>query len=378
MIYLDHHATTPCDPEVVAAMLPFFRERFANAASSTHLPGRAAAAAVASARAEVAALIGASPREIVFTSGATEALNLALTGLVDEAGGVGHIVTTAIEHPAVLDTCAALEDNGVRVTRVAVGASGVVDPDDVAAALAPDTVAVAVMAANNEIGTLQPIDAVGAICRDAGVPFVCDAVQLVGKAPVDVASGGVALLALSGHKLYGPKGVGALYVRRRPLVRLAAQIHGGGHERGLRSGTLNVPAIVGLGVACRLASGRMAEDAARGRVLRDRLLAGLRAGLDGVVVNGDLERRLDHNLNVSFAGVEGRRLLDGLDGVAISSGSACASADLRGSHVLRAIGVADDRLYSSVRFGLGRETTQAEIDETVALVTDAVRRLTAG
>ncbi|TNF29807.1 MAG: cysteine desulfurase [Deltaproteobacteria bacterium] len=376
LIYLDHHATTPCDPAVVEAMLPYFGEAFGNASSTTHALGRAAAAAVAEARDEVARTIGASAREIVFTSGTTEALNLALFGVMESYAERGrHLVTTTIEHPAVLDTCAALERRGIEVTRVGVGADGIVDPDDVARVLRDDTVCVAVMAANNEIGTLQPLAEIGARCRAAGARFLVDAAQAVGKVPFDVAETGADLVAFSAHKLYGPKGVGALYVRRRPRVLLEAQVHGGGHERGLRSGTLNVPGIVGFGAACRIARERLSADGERIGALRDRLLAGLEAALDDVRVNGSLVDRLPHNLNVSFGGVEGRRLLDALAGVALSTGSACASADLEASHVLRAIGVGDDRLYASLRFGLGRSNTAAEIDLVVERVAAAVRRL---
>jgi cysteine desulfurase len=376
LIYLDHHATTPCDPAVIDAMLPYLAGAFGNPSSTTHALGRAAAAAVAEARAEVARAIGAGSREIVFTSGTTEALNLALFGVMAAYPERGrHLVTTTIEHPAVLDTCVALERRGVEVTRVGVGADGVVDPAEVAAAIREDTVCVAVMAANNEIGTVQPLGEIGAVCRARGARLVVDAAQAVGKIPFEVDGCGADLVAFSAHKLYGPKGVGALYVRRRPKTLLEAQIHGGGHERGLRSGTLNVPAIVGFAVACRLARERLADDAARVGALRDRLLAGLRAAVDGVVVNGSLERRLPHNLNVSFAGVEGRRLIEALDGVAVSAGSACASSDLEASHVLRAIGVGDDRVHASLRFGLGRSNTAAQIELVVAKVADAVRRL---
>jgi len=376
LIYLDHHATTPCDPAVVAAMLPHFAETFGNASSTTHVLGRQAAAAVAEARADIARAIGGSPRELVFTSGTTEALNLALFGVMESYAERGrHLVTTTIEHPAVLDTCAALEARGVEVTYVGVGSDGVVDPDDLRRALRPDTVCAAVMAANNEIGTLQPLAEIGAACREAGVRLLVDAAQAVGKVPFDVNAVGADLVAFSAHKLYGPKGVGALYVRRRPRVVLEARIHGGGHERGMRSGTLNVPGIVGFAAACRVAGERREADAERIGGLRDRLLAGLRAELDDVRVNGTLERRLPNNLNVSFAGVEGRRLIDALDGVALSAGSACSSADLEASHVLRAIGVGDDRLYASLRFGLGRSNTAEQIDAVVERVVAAVRRL---
>ena len=376
LIYLDHHATTPCDPEVIAAMAPLWRERFGNPASATHAAGRAAAAAVAQARAEVAALIGASPAEIVFTSGATEALHLALHGLVLARGErPSHIVATAIEHAAVLDTCAALAAHGVGVTLVGVGPDGLVDPAAVIAALRPDTVAVAVMAANNEVGTVQPLAAIAAGCRAAGVPLVVDAAQAAGRIPCDAAQLGADLMAVSAHKIYGPKGVGALYVRRRPAPPLAPSRFGGGQERGLRPGTLNVPGVVGFGVAARLALVRLEADALAARALRDRLLAGLRAAVPDLHVHGDLVRRLPNNLSVAFPGVEARALLEAVPAVAASSGSACASAEPRASHVLRALGADPSLHFSTVRFGLGRETTAAEVDRAVALFAAAAARL---
>jgi cysteine desulfurase len=374
-IYLDHHATTPCDPRVVAAMLPTFTETFGNAASVNHAYGWEATQRVERARQQVAALIGASPKEIVFTSGATEAINLALKGLVEASPSRRHLITGATEHPAVLDTCAALVPRGARVTVLPVRPDGRVLAGDVAAALADDTLAVCLMAANNEIGVLHPLAEIGALCRDAGVHLVTDATQAAGKVPFDVAALGVSLAALSAHKLYGPKGVGALYVsRRRPRVRLAPQLHGG----GLRSGTLNVSGIVGFGAACELAAAEGAADGARLAALRDHLWAGLQAQLSDVHLNGSLTERLPHNLNVSFAGVEGEPLLMALDGIAVSSGSACTSATLEPSHVLRALGIGEALAHGSLRFGLGRWTTREEIDETLARVVDAVTRLRAG
>ncbi len=375
-VYLDNHATTACDPAVVAAMLPFFSERFANPASTSHAPGRDVARAVGRARAQVAAAVGGGPKEIVFTSGTTESVNLALTGLAAARPRARHLITTAVEHPAVLDTCAALAARGVETTILPVDAEGSLDPADVAAALRSDTLAVAVMAANNEVGTIQPVDAVADLCAKRGVPLLVDAAQAVGKIPFSAARPGVALVAWSAHKMYGPKGIGALYVARRPPLVLEPLLHGGGHERGLRSGTLNVPAIVGFGLACELAAERLEADATRLAALRDRLLQGLRRQACGVAVNGGLIHRLPHNLHVAFEGVEGARLLQAIGGdVAVSSGSACASARGEASHVLRAMGLSDSRAYASLRFGLGRTTTEADIDFAVARVAEAVRQL---
>lgn len=376
-IYLDHHATTPVDPEVIAAMLPYFGERFGNPASRSHVFGQEAHAAVEAGRALVAALIGAEPDEIVFTSGATESDNLALRGGARALAAKGrHLVTTAIEHPAVLEPCRSLEREGFEVTRVGVSPEGLVSARDVAAALRADTVLVSLMAANNEIGTLQPVVEVGALCVERGVVFHCDAVQALGRVPVDVADWNVDLLSLSAHKMYGPKGVGALYVRkgRRPRLRLKPQAEGGGQERGLRSGTPNVPGIVGFGEACRLAQAALATgEGARIRRLRDRLLAGLRARLDGIEVNGALEPRLPGNLHVSIAGVEAETLILSLGGqIAVSSGAACAEASGKGSHVLRALSLPDERVYTALRFGLGRYNSEAEVDEVVEMLSVAV------
>ena len=369
-VYLDHHATTPCAPEVVEAMLPWLTQSFGNAASKAHAFGWSAEAAVEASRRQVAALIGASPKEIVFTSGATEANNLALKGVAEAYAARGrHFVTTTIEHKAVLDTLAWLERGGAQVTRVPVGADGVVRVADIEAALRPDTVLVSVMAANNEVGSLAPLEEIGALCRARGVFLHTDAAQAAGKVPLDVEAQHLDLVAFTAHKLYGPKGIGALYVRRRdPQVRLAPQMHGGGHERGLRSGTLPVHQIVGFGRACALAAERMAADAAAQGALRDRLWAAL-AAVPGARLNGGLERRLPGNLNVSFEGVEAEALLGGLRGVAaVSSGAACASATLEPSHVLRAIGVSDALAHCSLRFGLGRATTSDDIDRVAAAV----------
>jgi len=376
-IYLDHHATTPCDPAVVAAMLPFFAENFGNPSSRGHLLGQEAHDAVEKARAEVAALVGAEAEEIVFTSGATESDNLALRGFV---GGrhesEGHVVTSTLEHPAVLEPCRTLERRGLTVTRVEVGEDGVLDPDRVAAALRPDTVLVSVMAANNEVGTIQPVEAIGALCRARGIVFHSDAVQALGRIPVSVQNWGVDLLSLSAHKMYGPKGVGALYVRRgrKPRLRLEPQAEGGGQEKGLRSGTLNVPAIVGFGVAARLAQEALAEgEPERIRALRDRLYSGLQRSAPDLSLNGALEPRLPGNLNVSIARAEAERVLMVVgEAVALSSGAACAEAGGKGSHVLRALGLPDERIYTALRFGIGRYNTDAEVDLAVEAVSRAV------
>lgn len=378
-IYLDYHATTPADPRVVEAMTPYFTERFGNAASRQHAFGWAARDAADAARRQVAGLIGADPREICFTSGATESNNLALKGVVTAAAGrPPHIVTAATEHRAVLDPCRRLAAAGVGVTEVAPDGDGLVTPKSIERALTDDTVLVSVMLANNEIGVLQPIAEIAEITSAHGILLHCDAAQAVGRVPVDVGALGVDLLSLTAHKLYGPKGVGALYVRRRrPRVPLAPLVDGGGHERGLRSGTLNVPGIVGFGAAAEICRSELAAEGERIGRLRDRLLAALTGRLDGVTVNGSLERRLPHNLNVSFAGVEGESLLVGLDDVAVSSGAACstASPSLEPSHVLRAIGLPDELARASLRFGLGRWTTEEEIDYAADKVASLVTRL---
>jgi cysteine desulfurase len=381
-VYLDHHATTPVDPAVLAAMLPYFTEKFGNASSRQHLYGQEADVAVQDARGQVAELIGAQPEDIVFTSGATESNNLAVRGVCEglpqgtKRKGSGHIVTTVLEHAAVLEPCRTLERQGFRVSRIETSSDGLVDPQHVIAALEADTLLVSLMAANNEIGTLQPVAEVGRACRERGIAFHCDAVQALGRIPVDVNDWNVDLLSVSAHKMYGPKGVGALYVRkeRRPRLRLVPRLEGGGQEKGLRSGTLNVPGIVGLGEAARLAQRTLAEgEPARIAALRDRLLAGLRARIDGIAVNGALTPRLPGNLHLSIDHAEAETLILSLGGrVAISSGAACAEAGGKGSHVLRAIGLSDERVYTALRFGVGRYNTAAEMDAVVDALTDAV------
>ena len=377
-IYMDHHATTPCDPRVVAAMAPYFTETFGNPASKSHVFGWRAEEAVERARAQVAALVGAAgPKEIVFTSGATESVNLMLKGAARAHRERGdQVVTVVTEHPAVLDTAAALEREGFGVTRLPVDREGLLDPDDVARALTERTTLASVMWVNNEIGVVQPVAEIARRCRERGVLFAVDAAQAVGKLPVDVRAAGIDLLALSGHKLYGPKGVGALYVRAgAPRVRLTAEMDGGGHERGLRSGTLNVPGIVGLGAACELAGQELAREGERLLALRERLRRGLLERLPQTRVNGSLERRVPGNLNVSFPGVDGEALLMALREVALSSGSACASAAPAPSHVLQALGLGADLAHASLRFGLGRANTEEEVDYVVERIAEAVPRL---
>jgi cysteine desulfurase len=376
-IYLDHHATTPVDPAVLAAMLPFFSERCGNP-SSAHAFGEEARAAVEEARASVAALVGARADEIVFTSGATEADNLAVRGAARSLQAQGrHVVTTAIEHSAVLEPLRTLEREGFEVSIVGVTPEGFVEPTAVARALRADTILVSVMAANNEIGTLQPVAEVGALCRERGIAFHSDAVQAVGHVSLSVDALGVDLMSLSAHKMYGPKGVGALYMNRDrlPRLRLQPQAEGGGQERGLRSGTLNVSGIVGFGVAARLAGQYLASGApAKLKMLRDRLLAGLLTRIGGVEVTGALEPRLPGNLHVSIAKAEAETLILALGGrIAMSSGAACAEAGGKGSHVLRALGLPDERIYTALRFGLGRYNTEFEIDEVVASLAEAVK-----
>ncbi|ONP21844.1 IscS subfamily cysteine desulfurase [Burkholderia cenocepacia] len=374
-IYMDYSATTPVDPRVVAKMVPFLHEQFGNPASRSHAYGWDAEHAVEEARAHVAALLGADPREIVWTSGATEGNNLAIKGAAHFYQGKGkHLVTVKTEHKAVLDTCRELERQGFDVTYLDVREDGLLDLDVLQQALRADTILVSVMLANNETGVIQPVADIGALCRARGIVFHCDAVQAAGKIPVDVNALNVDLLTVTAHKVYGPKGIGALYVRRKPRVRLEAQMHGGGHERGMRSGTLPTHQIVGMGEAFRLAKEEMADESRRVGALRDRLLAGL-STLDEVYVNGDLARRIPHNLNVSFNFVEGESLIMGIKGVAVSSGSACTSASLEPSYVLRALGRSDELAHSSIRFTLGRFTTEAEVDSVIAQVRDTVGRL---
>ena len=376
-LYLDYHATTPVDPRVLADMLPFFTEQFGNPHSKQHAWGWEARDAVDRARAQVAALINASPSEVVFTSGATESSNLALRGAVDAVPG-NHVITVATEHKSVLDVCRGFEQQGREVTVLGVGRDGLIDLEALRAALTPRTRLVSVMAANNEIGTLQPIAAIGAIVRAHGALFHTDAAQAIGKVPIDVRAMSIDLLSLTGHKFYGPKGCGALFVRRmKPKLALTPQVAGGGQENGLRSGTLNVPGIVGLGRAAEICRLEMAEESARLASLRDRLLDGLRARLSDVRVNGSLEQRLPHNLHVSFDGIEGEALLMALGDLAVSTGSACASGSQAVSHVMAAIGATSDHASASIRFGLGRTTTGDEIDfaiDRVATVVSALRK----
>jgi cysteine desulfurase len=376
-VYLDNHATTPVDPRVLAAMLPHFTQEYGNAASKSHAFGWRAEEAVEAARADVAALVGATAKEIVWTSGATESDNLAIKGAAQFYGETKgrHLVTVKTEHKAVLDSMHALERQGFEVTFLDVLPDGRLDPERLRGALRKDTILVSVMHANNETGVVHPIEEIGRITRAAGVLLHCDAVQSVGKIPFDVEKANVDLASLSAHKMYGPKGVGALYVRRKPRVRLVAQMDGGGHERGFRSGTLNVPGIVGFGKAAALALAERDAEAARVLALRERLRAGLLAGLDLVIVNGSVEHRLPGNLNVSFAYVEGEALMMAIKDVAVSSGSACTSASLEPSYVLRAMGVSDDLAHSSIRFGLGRFTTEEEIDWVTRLVVEKVKKL---
>ncbi|WP_234192552.1 IscS subfamily cysteine desulfurase [Pseudacidovorax sp. NFM-22] len=376
-IYLDYAATTPVDRRVATRMLPYLSEIYGNPASRSHAYGWAAEEAVELAREQVCALVNADPREIVWTSGATESNNLAIKGVARFYAGKGrHLVTVATEHKAVLDSMRELEREGYEVTVLPVDADGLVDPERFAAALRPDTLLASVMAVNNETGVVQDIDTLGALCRAKGVFFHVDAAQAAGKIAIDLAQWPVDLMSLSAHKLYGPKGIGALYVRRKPRVRLDAQMHGGGHERGMRSGTLPVHQIVGMGEAFWLAREQMAADNARILALRERLWNGLRS-LEAVALNGHAERRAPGYLNVSFNYVEGESLLMGIKGVAVSSGSACTSASLEPSYVLRAMGRSDELAHSSVRFSIGRFTTEAEIDATVAQVREVVQRLRA-
>jgi len=376
-IYMDNHATTPVDPRVLEAMLPYFNDKFGNAASRNHSFGWAGEEAVENARAQVASLIGATPKEIIFTSGATESDNLMIKGVAEMYREKGnHIITQAIEHKAVLDTCKNLEKHGFEVTYLPVQRDGRVDLEDVRKAIKPTTILICVMYANNEIGVINPIQEIGKIAKEHGIIFAVDGVQAAGKVPVDVQRDNIDLLAISAHKMYGPKGVGALYVRRRnPRVQLSAIIDGGGHERGMRSGTLNVPGIVGLGKAGELCQQEMAQESERIRGLRDRLRKGLEAKLDEVFINGSMEHRLPNNLNMSFAYVEGESLLMGINDVAVSSGSACTSATLEPSYVLKALGVGEDLAHTSIRFGLGRFTTQEEVDYVIDKMVQVVTKL---
>ena len=374
-VYLDYGATTPVDPRVVDAMIPWLREHFGNAASRSHAWGWEAEAAIEQARGHVAALINADPREIVWTSGATESDNLALKGAAHFYQSKGkHLITVKTEHKAVLDTMRELERQGFEVTYLDVQENGLLDLDAFKAAIRPDTILASVMFVNNEIGVIQDMAAIGAICREKGVIFHVDAAQATGKVAIDVQALPIDLMSLASHKSYGPKGIGALYVRRKPRVRLEAQMHGGGHERGMRSGTLPTHQCVGMGEAYRLAKLEMAKDYEHAQRLQQRLLKGLGA-IDQSFVNGDLKRRVPHNLNISFNFVEGESLIMGIKGIAVSSGSACTSASLEPSYVLRALGRSDELAHSSLRMTIGRFTTEAEIDHAIASITENVAKL---
>jgi cysteine desulfurase len=376
-IYLDYHATTPMDPRVLDAMLPYFTQHFGNAASRNHSFGWEAEQAVEAARKQIAQLINANAKEIIFTSGATESNNLAIKGVAEMYAEKGnHIITVATEHKAVLDTCKRLEKDGFRVTYLTLKADGLVDLDQLKDAITEKTILVSVMYANNEIGVIQPIAEIGKICKEKGILFHSDGVQAVGKVPVDVIKDNIDLLSITAHKMYGPKGVGALYVRRKsPRVQITAQMDGGGHERGMRSGTMNVPGIVGFGKAAELCRLEMAEESKRLAHLRDKLKIKLEKELDEVYINGSMEHRLPHNLNMSFCYVEGESLLMGINDIAVSSGSACTSATLEPSYVLKALGLGDDLAHSSIRFGLGRFTTEEEVDYTAEKLIDVVKKL---
>ena len=374
-IYLDYGATTPVDPRVVDAMIPWLREHFGNPASRSHAWGWEAEAAVEKAREQVAALINADPREIVWTSGATESINLALKGAAQFYKTRGkHIITLKTEHKATLDTCRELERQGFDVTYLDVKADGLIDLEAFTAALREDTILVSVLFVNNEIGVIQDVTAIGNICRERGIIFHVDAAQATGKIEIDIAKLPIDLMSLASHKTYGPKGIGALFVRRKPRVRLEAQMHGGGHERGMRSGTLATHQIVGMGEAFRIAKEDMVEELPRIRALHERLLNGLK-DIEQVFVNGDLERRVPHNLNMSFNFVEGESLIMGVKGLAVSSGSACTSASLEPSYVLRALGRSDELAHSSLRMTIGRFTTEEEIDYAISVLKDRVAKL---
>ena len=374
-IYLDYGATTPCDPRVVDAMIPWLREHFGNPASRSHAWGWEAEEAVEKARVQVAELIGADPREIVWTSGATEAINLALKGAAQFYKTRGkHLITVKTEHKATLDTMRELERQGFEVTYLDVLPNGLLDLDALKAALRPDTILVSVMFVNNEIGVIQDVVAIGSMCRERGIIFHVDAAQATGKVAINLAELPIDLMSMSAHKTYGPKGMGALYVRRKPRVRLEAQMHGGGHERGMRSGTLPTHQIVGMGEAFRIAREDMGVEQERIRALQQRLLKGL-SGIEQTFVNGDLERRVPPNLNISFNYVEGESLIMGVKGLAVSSGSACTSASLEPSYVLRALGRSDELAHSSLRMTIGRFTTEEEIDYAVSVLTDRVAKL---
>src|SRR5438105_2984808 len=376
-IYMDNHATTPVDPRVLEEMMPFFTGQFGNAASRNHQFGWLAEQAVEMARERIAKLIGATAKEIIFTYGATESDNLAIKGVAEMYKEKGnHIITAATEHKAVLDTCKRLEKYGYRVTYLPVQKDGLVNLDQLRAAMDDKTILVTIMYANNEIGVLQPVEEIGKLCKEKGVLFHSDATQAVGKVPVNVIKQNIDLLSISGHKMYGPKGVGALYVRRKgPRVQLAAIIDGGGHERGMRSGTLNVPGIVGLGKACDIALTDLPQESCRLAGVRNRLKEKIMGRLDDVYINGSMEHRLPGNLNISFLYVEGESLLMGINDIAVSSGSACTSATLEPSYVLKALGLGDDLAHSSIRFGLGRFNTEAEVDYVADRIVTTVKKL---
>jgi cysteine desulfurase len=376
-IYMDNHATTPMDPRVLEEMLPYFMEKFGNAASRNHSFGWAAEEGVESARERIAKLVGATTKEIIFTSGATESDNLAIKGVAEMYREKGnHIITAVTEHKAVLDTCKRLEKYGYRVTYLPVQKDGLIDLDDLKRAMDDKTILVTIMYANNEIGVIQPVVEIGKLCHERGVIFHTDATQAIGKVPVDVVKQNIDLASISGHKMYGPKGVGALYVRRKnPRVQVSAIIDGGGHERGMRSGTLNVPSIVGLGKACAIAQEDMPQESCRLAGLRNRLRDRIMGRLDEVYINGSMDHRLPGNLNISFAYVEGESLLMGINDIAVSSGSACTSATLEPSYVLKALGTGDDLAHSSIRFGIGRFNTEAEVDYVADRVIETVERL---
>ncbi len=377
VVYFDNHATTPMDPRVLEAMLPYFTGMFGNAASRNHAYGWEAEKAVEDSRKKIAGLIGANPKEIIFTSGATESNNLAIKGVAEMYAERGnHIITAATEHKAVLDTCKKLEKHGFRITYMPLLANGLVDLDLLRSSITDKTILITIMYANNEIGVIQPIAEIGRIAKERGVLFHTDGVQAVGKIPINVVTDNIDIMSITGHKIYGPKGVGALYVRRKnPRVQLTAQMDGGGHERGMRSGTLNVPGIVGLGEACAICQREMAEEAKRLAHLRDKLRGRLESALDETFINGTMESRLPNNLNMSFAYVEGESLLMGINDIAVSSGSACTSATLEPSYVLKALGVGDDLAHTSIRFGLGRFNTEEEVDYVADRVIQVVKKL---
>ena len=377
-VYLDYQATTPCDPRVVDKMLPYFTQHFGNPHSRNHSYGWKAEEAIEHARAQIADLINADPREIIFTSGATESNNIAIKGVADfHKSKKNHIITCVTEHKCVLDSCRHLEERGFHVTYLPVQANGLIDLNLLKGAIMDQTMMVSIMMVNNEIGVIQPVAEIGKICRESGVYFHTDAAQAVGKLPIDVEAMNIDLLSISGHKIYGPKGIGALFVRRKPRVRLNAIITGGGLERGMRSGTLPTPLCIGLGEACAIAKAEMQAENQRIKNLFDRLYRGLSENLEEIYVNGDFDQRLPGNLNISFAYVEGEGLMMGIKDLAVSSGSACTSASLEPSYVLRALGVEEELAHTSLRLGIGRFTTEAEVDQAIASITTAVNKLRA-